>query len=177
MKEMLEAAERDYKTILRLWGDIGDEWAIPVVMYHFQQAIEKLLKVLIMVLGNKYPHTHDISVLVGMCNKADIPTELYELSDLLTTWEAKTRYGSSLLTNIKTLEQCKGVYNELHAIVLNKMTYTAYTLEDFLHDPDVLIAAIAKHKNNYEEWFNTTFPNGADSRDSVLEMLNKEEEK
>lgn len=176
MKEMLKAAEWDYACILHSWDAIGDEWAIAVVMYHFQQAFEKLLKVLIMILGKKYPHTHDIAILVNMCDKEDIPVDLIELADVLTTWATKTRYGCSMLTNIKMLERCRAVYNVLHGTVLAKMTHEIYTMEDFLHDPDVLIAAITKHKNNYEEWFNTTFPNGADSRDSVLEMLNKEEE-
>lgn len=143
----------------------------------------------------QYEHVADLFVDYDKCTARVInySKEWHKLPFLLSTrqptWEEykmlidsrvfpmgrKNCYGSSLNTNIKTLERCKDVYNELHTIVLNKMTYVAYTLEDFLHDPGVLMAVMAKYKNRYEEWFNITFPDGAASSDAVLEMLDREE--
>lgn len=178
MTELLKAAENDYKIILRLWNDIGDEWGMQGAMYHFQQAIEKLLKTLIMISGNEFPHTHDINRLLKLYPDADeLPSELNELAGVLTSWEAETRYGSSLLTNIKTLEECKSIYNGLHELVLSKMTEESdcsYTLEVLFKDPPTLIAVIREHETDYVEWFKREFPNGASSKDEVLSRLQSE---
>lgn len=49
-----------------------------------------------------------------------------------------------------------------------------FTLNDFLMDPSVLIPAIEKLSDNYTEWFTSTFPNGAASKEAVLYALQQE---
>lgn len=175
MTDLLKAAEADYKTVLRLWNDIGDEWGMQIVMYHFQQAIEKLIKMLIMMSGAEFPHTHDISRLLTLCpDKNKIPDKLFELAGVLTSWEAETRYGSSLLTNVKTLEECKSIYSDLHELVLSVMTepVRGYTLDKFLRDPPTLTKVMEKHLTDYVQWFEENFPNGATSAEEVIMTLN-----
>lgn len=54
------------------------------------------------------------------------------------------------------------------------LTSPSYSIDDFLHDPNVLIKVMEKHLTDYTEWFNTKFPNGASSAEEVLAKLNDE---
>ena len=47
---------------------------------------------------------------------------------------------------------------------------TNYQLYDFLKDPHTLIAVMEKHQN-YKEWFNDNFPNGASSAEEVISKI------
>lgn len=47
------------------------------------------------------------------------------------------------------------------------MTKASYLITDFLHDPPTLMKVMENH-SNYKEWFNTSFPNGANSREEVI---------
>lgn len=49
-----------------------------------------------------------------------------------------------------------------------------FTLNDFLIDPSVLMPAIEKFSDSYKEWFVSTFPNGALSKDEVLHAIQQE---
>lgn len=122
MRRLLKAAEADYKIILRLWDDIGDKGMMRVIMFHFQQAIEKLLEVLIVESGGPLIYTCDISCLIRLYHNADeLPSELNDLAELLTVWRFATQCYFDLLTDVKTLEECKSIYNDLHKLVLSKM--------------------------------------------------------
>jgi HEPN domain-containing protein len=61
--------------------------------FHAQQAVEKLLKALLVGLGVTYPHIHKISDLMGLFEQAGIkfPIELYDLRRL-TPFAVEFRY-------------------------------------------------------------------------------------
>lgn len=121
MSNLLKAAEADYKMILCLWDDIDDEGTMQVVMFHFQQAIEKLLEVLIVESGGPLIYTCDISCLIRLYPNADeLPSKLIDLAELLTVWRFVTQCYFNLLTDVNTLEECKVIYNDLHELALSK---------------------------------------------------------
>ena len=175
MEDLLKAAENDYRAVLSLWDNINEEWGMQAVMFHLQQAIERLLKMLIMISGKEFPHTHDTCELVALYpHRDELPSRLMDLSGVLASWAAESRYSFNLLTNIKTLEECKEIYNDLHDLVLSKMTEErdcSYTLEMFLRDPPTLIAVIEKYQAGYADWFDREFPYGASSAEEVLSKL------
>jgi HEPN domain-containing protein len=64
------------------------------VGFHAQQAVEKALKAVLAVQGAEFPFTHDIAVLIELCEDAgfEIPQSLAD-ADHLTPYAAALRYG------------------------------------------------------------------------------------
>lgn len=64
------------------------------VGFHAQQAVEKALKAVLAVQGAEFPITHDIAVLIELCEDAglEIPQNLAD-ADHLTPYAAALRYG------------------------------------------------------------------------------------
>lgn len=123
-EDLFELAKKDYAAVKKLMPNRStDEYFLSIVCYHYQQAIEKLLKYLINLYGEKYPATHDIAVL---CNLAEnlgiqISNELGLLATTLTDWESKTRYNASIVATIQQLDCVDAIYTELLAKVEAKV--------------------------------------------------------
>jgi HEPN domain-containing protein len=64
------------------------------VGFHAQQAVEKALKAAIASRGQEFPFTHDIGLLLQLCQDAglEVPADLAE-ADGLTPYAAAIRYG------------------------------------------------------------------------------------
>lgn len=62
--------------------------------FHAQQAVEKALKAVLALNGVSFPFSHDIRLLIGLCEAADIslPVELEDI-DRLSPYAARLRYG------------------------------------------------------------------------------------
>jgi HEPN domain-containing protein len=75
--------------VLAAAADIGDE----SVGFHAQQAVEKALKVALVVSGVDFPTTHDLGFLMSRVSDADVelPPEL-EGAEWLTPWAVDFRY-------------------------------------------------------------------------------------
>ena len=87
--DYLILAERDYKTCLLAEKEFPDEYAITAAAYHIQQAVEKVLKGLILIYGGTPEFTHNIAKLYVHLSKLgmELPEELEDISDTLTAWE------------------------------------------------------------------------------------------
>jgi HEPN domain-containing protein len=64
------------------------------VGFHSQQAVEKALKAAIASRDADFPFTHDIGLLMQLCQDSglDLPAELHD-ADRLTPYAAAIRYG------------------------------------------------------------------------------------
>lgn len=64
------------------------------VGFHAQQAVEKALKAVIASRDEEFPFTHDIGLLMQLCQDAgfELPADLTE-ADRLTPYAAAIRYG------------------------------------------------------------------------------------
>lgn len=64
------------------------------VGFHAQQAVEKALKAAIANRGQDFPFTHDVGLLMQLCQDAglELPADLAE-ADRLTPYAAAIRYG------------------------------------------------------------------------------------
>jgi HEPN domain-containing protein len=64
------------------------------VGFHAQQAVEKALKAAIAAQGEGFPFTHDLGLLMQLCQDLglDLPVDLAE-ADRLTPYAAAIRYG------------------------------------------------------------------------------------
>ena len=90
---LLEAAERDYSA-LRGMGDtivFADE----IFGFHTEQAVEKLLKALLALLGQTYPATHDLARLVDMLKEHDVEAARFDELVEYTPYAVQFRYDAS----------------------------------------------------------------------------------
>lgn len=113
--DYLILAERDYKTCLLLEKEFPDEYAVSAAAYHIQQAVEKVLKGLILISGEAPEFTHNIAKLCVYLNKSgiELPEELDDISDTLTAWESNLRYDPFINFSEKKYNAAKKIYLEL----------------------------------------------------------------
>lgn len=77
----------------------------------------------------------------------------------------------SLNQSIKIPDSVKSSHNMFEGCpIIPTLPENKYTLDTLQHDPSTLIQVMEKHWN-YANWFNETFPNGASSKEEVLERL------
>lgn len=113
--DYLILAERDHKTCLLAEKEFPDEYAVTAAAYHMQQAIEKVLKGLILIYGETPEFTHNIAKLRVHLSKLgmELPKELEDISDTLTMWESGLRYDPFIDFSDKKYTAAKKVYGEL----------------------------------------------------------------
>ena len=88
---LLSAAERDIEAlrVMRLSEGIPDEiFGFPV-----QQAAEKLLKPLIAFLGESYPLTHSIEILLDLLAAQGVAAEDFRALTIYTPYAVEFRYA------------------------------------------------------------------------------------
>jgi HEPN domain-containing protein len=68
-----------------------------IIGFHAQQAVEKALKVGLVLVGSELPRTHDLELLVEQVKAAEtnVPNELSDI-DWLTPWAAELRYDEPI---------------------------------------------------------------------------------
>lgn len=114
-EDLIKIAECDYQTCLTIEKCFPDEFAVRTATYHLQQAVEKILKAIILFYGEVPAFTHDITRLSEHCKKlgVGITQELEDISDTLTLWEAKSRYDPYINFSEKKYQKAKLSYNQL----------------------------------------------------------------
>lgn len=91
-RDLLALAREDLASAEAL--DSAERVSDSPVGFHAQQAVEKALKAAIASRGLEFPFTHDLGVLMQLCEDAgfELPTDLTE-ADRLTPYAAALRYG------------------------------------------------------------------------------------
>lgn len=107
---LFRSARMDFETAYMLWEKpYNDEMILNNAAYHLQQAVEKVLKGALECVGVTVPNTHKITKLLEMItnNGANlIITEwLDEHSEMLSEWEAETRYNMDFLVEKRKLDK------------------------------------------------------------------------
>ena len=100
----------DYETAEMLWKTSWeDEMILNNAAYHLQQAVEKVLKGALECVGVTVPNTHKITKLISMVinNGANLViTEwIDEHSEMLSEWEAESRYNMDFLVEKRKLDR------------------------------------------------------------------------
>lgn len=107
---LFRSALMDYRTACTIWETpYNDELILNNAAYHLQQAVEKVLKGALECVGVTVPNTHKITKLIEMIrhNGANLKvTEwLDDHSEMLSEWEAETRYNMDFLVEKRKLER------------------------------------------------------------------------
>lgn len=114
---LLSLAKADIKTA-EMCVDHKDKLVKLHAAYCTQQAIEKTLKYLLSLHANDgtYPWGHDIRKLVLQCEQMNIqmPAYIVEKADVFSSWEADTRYETSLIVRKDTIKKAMDIVKEWH---------------------------------------------------------------
>lgn len=107
---LFRSAKMDYETAAMIWKHpYHDEMILNNAAYHLQQAVEKMLKGALECVGVTVPNTHKISKLVKMVsdNGANLTISDWvdEHSEMLSEWEAQTRYDMDFLVEKRKLDR------------------------------------------------------------------------
>jgi hypothetical protein len=112
----LEKARQDLVAVEKWLGDedISDE----ILGFHIQQAIEKSLKAILLHQMIDFPHTHNLSVLVDLCqdNGVQVPPEFYPI-DVFNRFAVQWRYDLLPSVEPTTLDR-QSSYDLAHQIWL-----------------------------------------------------------
>ena len=92
-RELLEAAERDLSA-LRGMGDAG-VFADEIFGFHAQQAVEKSFKAWLALLGEIYPMTHDLEMLLTSVVARDAGAVRFEELIEYTPYAVRLRYADA----------------------------------------------------------------------------------
>ena len=90
---LLEAAKRDVSA-LRGMGDAG-VFADEVFGFHAQQAVEKLFKAWLAFLGETYPLSHDLAVLLDLLNACGMDVARFDELVGYTRYAVRLRYEAA----------------------------------------------------------------------------------
>ena len=90
--DLLSLAREDFAAAEAL--DRAERVSDAAVGFHAQQAVEKALKAAIASRGQDFPFTHDLGLLMQLCQDAglELPADLTD-ADRLTPYAAAIRYG------------------------------------------------------------------------------------
>jgi HEPN domain-containing protein len=104
-ESLARLAEIDLATAEKLAPD--PEMDDRPVGFHAQQAVEKAVKVALMLEGIGFPKTHDLEYLIMLAGKHSVAMELeLESASWLTPWAAEFRYDDA---PIETLDRKRAI--------------------------------------------------------------------
>ena len=91
-----------------------DDAYMDIACFETQQAIEFLIKAILLENGIEYSKTHDIRYLLSLLEQTGFEFEKMEaldtLADTITDWEQSSRYGKGIRTTVQTIKRIHNIY-------------------------------------------------------------------
>ncbi|HJA80804.1 MAG TPA: HEPN domain-containing protein [Candidatus Mediterraneibacter intestinipullorum] len=107
LKEWMEFARMDFLAAKHLYEHMYPK-PLEIICYHCQQAIEKLLKGVLISRGVTIEKTHDLGLLAEMLQEyTEVDEKYLEICDDLTPYGVKIRYPQELYDWLLTLLQAE----------------------------------------------------------------------
>ncbi|MBR1597349.1 MAG: HEPN domain-containing protein [Lachnospiraceae bacterium] len=99
-----------------------DDAYLDVACFETQQALEFLIKAILLENGIGYDKSHDIRYLLSLLTETGFTFEKQEalelLSDTITDWEESSRYGKGVRTTVQTIQRVHNIYKNLNETFL-----------------------------------------------------------
>ena len=99
-----------------------DDAYLDIACFDTQQAIEFLLKAILLENGIAYNRSHDIRYLMTLAQQTGFKFEKEEsldmLADTITDWEESSRYGKGIRTSEQTIRRIHNIYNSMNEAFL-----------------------------------------------------------
>lgn len=109
---------RQAKTALERVGE--DDAYLDAACFETQQALEFLMKAILLENGVFYEKTHDIRYLLNLIDEVGFRFDdqkhdaLDLLADTITDWEEGSRYGSGVRTSVQTVKRAHNIYASIN---------------------------------------------------------------
>ena len=104
------------KTTLSKVAD--DDAYLDAACFETQQAIEFLLKAVLMDNGVPYDKSHDIRYLLSLVDQTGFTFDKHDtldlLADTITDWEEHSRFGKGVRTSVQTVQRVHNVYKSIN---------------------------------------------------------------
>lgn len=102
-----ELAQTDLKVAMLILNASNDELMQNVAAYHTEQALEKIMKALIINNGGKPIKTHSIIELSNVMKdmNIEVPIWIDEYDYIITSWSTTTRYNTNFKADHDILER------------------------------------------------------------------------
>lgn len=95
-----------------------DEAYMDIACFETQQAIEFLLKAILLENGVAYDKSHNIRYLLSLVQDTgftfDKINDLDNLADTITDWEQGSIYGKGIRTTAQTIQRIHNIYKNLN---------------------------------------------------------------
>lgn len=99
-----------------------DEAYLDIACFETQQAIEFLIKAILLENGKPYNKSHDIRYLLSLLEETEFYFEKMEalelLADTITDWEEYSRYGRGVRTTVQTVQRIHNIYKSMNEAFL-----------------------------------------------------------
>jgi len=99
-----------------------DDAYLDLACFNTQQAVEFLIKAILEENGKAYDKTHNIRYLLELLKDTsfvfDKMEELENISDTVTQWEEKSRYGKGVKTMVQTVKRVQNMYDSMNEAYL-----------------------------------------------------------
>lgn len=101
-----------------------DDAYLDVACFEAQQAIEFILKAILLDYGIKYDKSHDVRYLLGLVVETGFTFDKMDaldiLADTVTSWEEKSRYGKGIKTQVQTVQRVHNIYKSINEAYLQR---------------------------------------------------------
>lgn len=95
-----------------------DEAYLDVACFETQQAIEFLIKAILLENGVTFEKSHNIRYLLSLLQETgfnfDKMPDLDILADTITDWEESSRYGKGVRTTVQTIQRIHNIFKSLN---------------------------------------------------------------
>ena len=99
-----------------------DDAFLDVACFETQQAVEFLIKAILLENGVSYDRSHDIRYLLSLLDQTGFTFEkkdaLELLSDTVTDWEESSRYGKGVRTTVQTVQRIHNIFANMNEAFL-----------------------------------------------------------
>lgn len=125
MVTMYNRAIAQYSQIDFCIGKVSSDTAyLDLACFDAQQALEFLMKHILIEHGVPFKKTHNIRYLLDLLNSIefdfDLKDDLFSIADTITNWEEASRYGSGVRTTVNTINRAKKIFDSMQRAYLTE---------------------------------------------------------
>jgi len=117
---LLDRAKADLRVAQRNYRMATEETDVDICAYHCQQCIEKAIKYAANISGQEYNKRHDLYLIIEDLDLPDMTPLIEPYVGTLDTWISATRYGESIRSSRKMVEEIIQVCERIIALAESK---------------------------------------------------------